>query len=528
MPDNYDGYLWKLDEAKRICESLPGKPLLLEHNENDKIGKILSANVSESGYVRIMAEIDGSTPLGRQTIDNIKNKKYKGFSCGQNSCEYLRPDKLWGVKDKDVFEVSVVSVPNVKSALIEFFETDNPEYYAATKGQDKVVTFNQPKKMDDSFMGRNVLKNQVYKPPSGLKTTIPQIPKMSQVTQPPAQQPAQTPVQNQNPPQPAAQVDNTNAPQSTEHLFNTENTEQNTADALKLLQEMIASGAVSPEKIALYAQRGIQEDKKNGEEARGMLSTLYNTAFPTEVPQAMKPLADWIKNAPTQEMEGVAPIAFVATTATAGLKAENTQLKTRLSDKEKEIEMKNQEIQQLKAALDDTHRRSKNRYDIGNLFGKNYTTTTQASSQPQQQVQQPAPQVPSYAPPVNIPPSLRILHTGIPRSVPFQVQNVPLPQTPTQIPVSTTASASSQAPVASSHEVSTVTTTTASSMSSVYEPYIIPSNPEDVNTIGVAPNPNYYKRKFGAMFEDMLRPSGNLEEQNRLMYEEKKRRGFGA
>jgi hypothetical protein len=498
ITDDYDGYLWKTEEAQSICNSLPGLPLLLEHNKDHVIGRVLNASLSSTGYVRILAEIYKGAPLGMETIERIKTKHYMGFSCGQKSEQYKKSKYKIGIRNKQVWEISVVAVPNVKCAVIEFFETDKPMEEIALRGEGKVLFVGSNKQTHPNTNTiESPFKNGAYKFRGFGGINLPRIAieKESKKMAQPAPTGQQVPPQ-QLPPQavqqPTGQQVPPQQPGTTEQLFNNpdaqkQNTEISAADKLKFL---IENGQLDPEKILMYTQKGVDEEKKKGEEARAQLLNMFQMAYKDPQTQA-KDLYEYIQKAPAEEMQAIAPIAFVATSASA-------VAQQRLSTMEKELEEMNKKYAELERREMEHERNKRIKLGVDNLFVKPVQQNNQQS----------------YSNPQG---GFNFSGLSIPRNYSTtQIQ-------PNVAPTTTTAATTTSSSVVVSTTASGSSTPSQAAPSKPAIPYGY-TDPYEAKEKGVSPNQEYWNSAYGSLYQNMVSGMYNFNEADLVRMNENARK----
>lgn len=115
------------DEARKMAAMLTGLPVLVEHDDDTKVGKVVSAWLDEtSGELRVMGEIKGNTDTINKIKHAVVNKTMRGLSLS-HSYELLierPPSETEGVGSrlilvKTPLEVSLCDAPARPDAWVK-------------------------------------------------------------------------------------------------------------------------------------------------------------------------------------------------------------------------------------------------------------------------------------------------------------------------------------------------------------------------------------------------------------------------
>lgn len=154
--DSYDdvvlpGAFSKTLNDRLLGDNPPGIPILYQHSWYDVIGKIVEASEDEYG-LRIKAQINTNTPLGRDVYSNMKFGAIKGLSIGFFTLRYSMDQErdLRYIQEVKLMEISVVTFPANEMALIDAKENNNKTENRVDLTQLNVETISEVVNKDES------------------------------------------------------------------------------------------------------------------------------------------------------------------------------------------------------------------------------------------------------------------------------------------------------------------------------------------------------------------------------------------
>lgn len=142
-----------VDEYPKIINSLKGKPILFEHDENHPLGYIEHAELDVNGNIIIHAYIDKTKPLAATVIKEIREKKRNGLSLGK--VDGIDLNQKGKITQRSIKEVSIVGVPYFENTYITEIEDDKPI--------DKKIDHLFDRLFKQSFNNINTFDNNLYK-----------------------------------------------------------------------------------------------------------------------------------------------------------------------------------------------------------------------------------------------------------------------------------------------------------------------------------------------------------------------------
>jgi hypothetical protein len=477
LGSNYDGYLWKEDELEDIKKTVTTASGLIEHNPHAKAGSVASTVTGTDKFVRVCMDIDDSTMYGKEGIEGVRSGKYTGFSCGQLSEEYMKEPFKWGVRNKQIQEVSLVKVPNVKHAMIEMFE--NPDGTLSRIIYDKdgytrlgverlpinARQIREKKKLQNTFisgfenggykLSKNGLTNRLSKSTLFEKRAMSTQASVGQTTQQATVDPAA--------------VFNTGEPSKT--TAEQQKAQMSTADVIKALELK----GYSPEQLLELAEAQTKQEQEKLEKIRSDFLMAYaKKAQQKGVDPNTDEFYNQIKNSDLSVINQLQPIMQFSA-------ASVLEDAARLSDMEAKFQEKNKEAEEYKKIIQENERLKRMSAGIGMSFKRDFTTFSTPLAQPKVITQQPPAATQNNVNNQPIPPQQ-------PQQQVIQPQTPVQPILPSLVP--TMASASTSFSTSSSQQTTTQVVSTTASAEPVPQPQ---QDPYDV--------PEYEYRKFGAPFK---------------------------
>ncbi len=147
--DDYDGtFLTKKQMLEKI-QSLPGTPVLSEHDNQKQIGKIIGARIDERNRLIVKGEINRDTFAGITAIRDLRNRKVSGLSLGIKHSMSSDP-KSTRIIAKKIQEISLTENPDLPDTEIQHVSNDS-EHWNVSKSYVRGSLKNAK------------LKNQTYK-----------------------------------------------------------------------------------------------------------------------------------------------------------------------------------------------------------------------------------------------------------------------------------------------------------------------------------------------------------------------------
>jgi hypothetical protein len=114
-PGRFRGPRLNKEEIGRTIKRFAGRPLFHDHTNTIQIGSILNLEPQPHGDIFVNGIVDGSTPKGRDAIEEIKSGKKRGLSIG---IEALWTRDKFRFKDVDPVGVSLVEDGGIKRSRI--------------------------------------------------------------------------------------------------------------------------------------------------------------------------------------------------------------------------------------------------------------------------------------------------------------------------------------------------------------------------------------------------------------------------
>lgn len=125
---------------KSSLDTYMSNPIVFyNHDWNDAIGKVVSSKISKKG-LEVEIEIGKGYPAADNAWAQIEQGILKAFSIGFRPLrvEYDEDNDILTIKDMELFEVSVVTIPMNRESL---FETTDKGVHMKVRGQDNFCSY---------------------------------------------------------------------------------------------------------------------------------------------------------------------------------------------------------------------------------------------------------------------------------------------------------------------------------------------------------------------------------------------------
>lgn len=132
-PNSYKGVYMNVSDMDKAEKRVKSVTVMSEH-EGKEIGKITRAKMSsDDGCLWVKGYVRSDLPEGAKTIEKMRSGKQCGLSLG---LKHFVDPTTYHVEDKEITEVSIVSVPNLPGSYIKYI--DPPPSEDTSSGQADV------------------------------------------------------------------------------------------------------------------------------------------------------------------------------------------------------------------------------------------------------------------------------------------------------------------------------------------------------------------------------------------------------
>lgn len=165
-PDRYGDIIDKeafKKTLKNIANNAGKIPMLLGHSRNDVLGSWYEFKEDKHGLL-VRGQINTETSIGKDTYSNIKNGHIRQLSIGYVLRDYEKIENDWILKEIELLEVSIVSIPaNELAVLTDIKEQTTNNTNSHQKDKKKMPAENPSPSQEQNTTNVDILQKAIDK-----------------------------------------------------------------------------------------------------------------------------------------------------------------------------------------------------------------------------------------------------------------------------------------------------------------------------------------------------------------------------